>query len=55
MVFYAESSKHTNGVAVKIFKRIKEFANRVDYVKGDARFYRMNFEECSKREQVGIW
>ena len=51
LVYYAEPK-----VAVKVFKRITEFRNRVDYVQGDPRFFTPG-KKCNtnKRQLLEQW
>ena len=51
LVYYAEPK-----VAVKVFKRITEFRNRMDYVQGDPRFFTVG-KKChtNKRQLLEQW
>mmetsp|Transcript_26349 Transcript_26349/g.30113 ORF Transcript_26349/g.30113 Transcript_26349/m.30113 type:complete len:735 (+) Transcript_26349:86-2290(+) len=42
-------------VAVKVFKRIKEFRGRGDYVDGDPRYAGRPFKSFTDREQLEVW
>jgi len=42
-------------VAVKVFKRIQDFANRGLYVDGDPRFYKKKFNDYDRRDQISLW
>jgi len=51
------SISHNDGfdVAIKVFKRIKEFKGRGEYVNGDPRYAGRPFSSFSDREQLEIW
>lgn len=58
LVFHADQGSTSEGfdVAVKVFKRITEFRNRVEYVEGDPRYGDgQNFRDASARQQVEQW
>ena len=65
LVYHADASNHSqddthtfdysNGVAIKVFKRIQEFRQRGAYVNGDPRYHKMKFGKADKRNQVEIW
>jgi len=42
-------------VAIKVFKRIKEFRGRGEYVDGDPRYAGRAFRSFSEREQLEVW
>jgi len=61
IVYHADGPKdvcngdNADDVAIKIFKRIQEFRKRGEYVDGDPRYFRKNFNSYDKREQVELW
>eukprot|EP00536_Pseudo-nitzschia_multiseries_P012553 jgi/Psemu1/260703/estExt_Genewise1Plus.C_4850040 len=42
-------------VAIKVFKRIKEFKGRGEYVDGDPRYAGRSFKSFTDREQLEVW
>jgi serine/threonine-protein kinase RIO1 len=58
LVFYATQGRESDGfdVAVKVFKRIQEFKNRIDYVAGDPRYRDgENYKNAGPRQQLELW
>ncbi|KAG7354740.1 serine/threonine kinase [Nitzschia inconspicua] len=59
IVYHADKGEgslcHGFDVAVKVFKRIKEFRSRGEYVDGDPRYAGRPYRSMSSREQVESW
>jgi serine/threonine-protein kinase RIO1 len=56
VIYHADQGEEGGGfdVAIKVFKRIKEFRGRSDYVNGDPRFDG-KYGKASSREQLEMW
>jgi serine/threonine-protein kinase RIO1 len=57
VVYHADKGEHSNGhdVAIKVFKRIKEFRGRGDYQEGDPRYMGLSFRDNGSQEQLELW
>jgi serine/threonine-protein kinase RIO1 len=57
VVYHAEKGENSKGhdVAIKVFKRIREFRGRGDYQEGDPRYMGLSFRDNGSQEQLESW
>jgi serine/threonine-protein kinase RIO1 len=57
VVYHANKGVESDGfdVAVKIFKRMKEFKGRGEYLDGDPRYAKKTFKNIGSRDQLQLW